>query len=106
LGLRGILASLQHGHDHIFLISFIGYLLIGLGSFWFHATLKCWFSDVELIELKKLTAFADPMQLFDELSMIYTICIMCYATFSFSQHRIFRQILGTGLIGLAVFITV
>ncbi len=58
------------------------------------------------IELKKLTAFADPMQLFDELSMIYTICIMCYATLSFSQHRIFRQILGTGLIGLAVFITV
>jgi len=46
------------------------------------------------------------MQLVDELSMIYTACLMCYATFSFSQSRATRQILGLGLASLAIFITV
>jgi dihydroceramidase len=46
------------------------------------------------------------MQLVDELNMIYTACLMCYATFSFSQSRLVRQVLATGLISLAVFITV
>jgi dihydroceramidase len=31
---------------------------------------------------------------------------MCYATFSFSQSRIIRQVLAGGLLSLAVFITV
>jgi hypothetical protein len=48
----------------------------------------------------------DPMQLVDELSMIYTACLMCYATFSFSQSRVFRQFLAGGLISTAAFITV
>jgi dihydroceramidase len=48
----------------------------------------------------------DPMQLVDELSMIYTACLMCYATFSFSRSRVFRQLLGIGLASLAIFITV
>lgn len=48
----------------------------------------------------------DPMQLVDELSMIYTACLMCYATFSFSKSQAFRQVLGTGLVSLAAFITV
>lgn len=46
------------------------------------------------------------MQLVDELSMIYTACLMCYATFSFSQSRLVRSILGVGLASLAIFITV
>jgi dihydroceramidase len=46
------------------------------------------------------------MQLVDELNMIYTACLMCYATFSFSQSRIVRQLLAGGLLSLAVFITV
>ncbi|EHK96863.1 putative Alkaline ceramidase 3 [Glarea lozoyensis 74030] len=46
-----------------------------------------------------------PMQLVDELSMIYTACLMCYATFSFSQSRTVRRVLGTSLLSLAVFIT-
>jgi hypothetical protein len=46
------------------------------------------------------------MQLVDELNMIYTACLMCYATFSFSQSRVVRQVLGFGLLSLAVFITV
>lgn len=48
----------------------------------------------------------DPMQLVDELSMIYTACLMCYATFSFSQSRTVKLSLASGLILLAAFITV
>ncbi len=83
----GIQSCRKHHHDTIFLISFIGYLLVGSGSFLFHATLKY------------------PMQLVDELSMIYTTCLMCYATFSYARSRLFAQVLGVGLVGLAVFIT-
>ncbi|MCJ1394050.1 hypothetical protein MMC18_006928 [Xylographa bjoerkii] len=45
------------------------------------------------------------MQLVDELSMIYTTCIMCYATFSYSKSRQFSIFLGIGLVALAAFIT-
>jgi dihydroceramidase len=45
------------------------------------------------------------MQLVDELSMIYTACLMCYATFSFSKSTATRQILALGLASLAIFIT-
>jgi len=37
--------------------------------------------------------------------MIYTACLMCYATFSFSQSRMIRYLLGVGLASLAIFIT-
>ncbi|CZS89867.1 probable alkaline ceramidase [Rhynchosporium graminicola] len=87
LGVRGIRNCLKYGHDRIFVISFCGYLLVGSGSFAFHSTLKY------------------PMQLLDELSMIYTATIMCYATFSFSQSRLVRWCLGIALLFLAVFIT-
>lgn len=45
------------------------------------------------------------MQLVDELSMIYTTCLMCYASFSYSRSSQFRFFLGLGLGSLAVFIT-
>lgn len=45
------------------------------------------------------------MQLVDELSMIYTTCLMCYATFSYSKSRQFAFSLALGLISLAIFIT-
>jgi dihydroceramidase len=45
------------------------------------------------------------MQLVDELSMIYTTCLMCYATFSHGHSRAFSIALGLSLIGLATFIT-
>jgi len=38
LGVKGIAL---YRHDPILLISYIGYLTVGLGSFLFHATLKC-----------------------------------------------------------------
>lgn len=45
------------------------------------------------------------MQLVDELSMIYTTCLMCYATFSYSKSRQFSLWLALALVSLAVFIT-
>ena len=41
LAAKGIRNCLKHGHDTVFLVAFIGYLLVGSGSFLFHATLKC-----------------------------------------------------------------
>lgn len=41
LAFKGIRSCRRHGHDAIFLVSFVGYLLVGTGSFLFHATLKC-----------------------------------------------------------------
>ena len=47
----------------------------------------------------------DPMQLIDELSMIYTTCLMCFATFSWSRPPLHRIILGSALVTLSVFIS-
>lgn len=41
LAIKGIANCLRNGHDGIFLVTFIGYLLVGIGSFLFHSTLKC-----------------------------------------------------------------
>ncbi|KAL8835296.1 MAG: hypothetical protein Q9170_003382 [Blastenia crenularia] len=87
LAFKGIRNCVKHGHDSVFFIAFVGYLLVGTGSFLFHATLKY------------------PMQLVDELSMIYTTCLMCYATFSYSKSRQYAFTLALGLISLAIFIT-
>jgi len=45
------------------------------------------------------------MQLVDELSMIYTTCLMNFATFSYGKSRRYSTILAIGLVSLAVFIT-
>lgn len=45
------------------------------------------------------------MQLVDELSMIYTTCLMFYATFSHKKQPMYRFILSFLLVSLAVFIT-
>lgn len=47
----------------------------------------------------------DAMQLLDELSMIYTTCLMCYVTFSYGKSVMYRKMLAGSLIGLSVFIT-
>ncbi|KAI9899543.1 hypothetical protein N3K66_006004 [Trichothecium roseum] len=83
LGIKGIANCLSHGHDFIFLLAYIGYMVVGTGSTAFHMTLKY------------------PMQLVDELSMIYTTCLMLYASFSFSRSRTFSSILGVSLLALA-----
>ena len=45
------------------------------------------------------------MQLVDELSMIYTTCLMCYASFSYSRPSGVRLALAISLAALAVYIT-
>jgi dihydroceramidase len=45
------------------------------------------------------------MQLVDELSMIYTTCLMAYASFSYSRSNAFRVILAVLLVGLSLLIT-
>lgn len=45
------------------------------------------------------------MQLVDELSMIYTTCLMNYATFSYGKSKRYSVSLAIGLISIAVFIT-
>ncbi|KAI2918451.1 hypothetical protein CBS63078_3013 [Aspergillus niger] len=87
LGIKGFLSCRRNGHDSIFQVAYLGYLLVGTGSFLFHSTLKY------------------PMQLVDELSMIYTTCLMCYASFSYSRPNGFRVVLGIFLASLAIFIT-
>jgi len=49
LAAKGIRNCLKNGHDTVFLVAFIGYLLVGSGSFLFHATLKCTCSDKETL---------------------------------------------------------
>lgn len=48
----------------------------------------------------------DPMQLVDELGMIYTTCLMMYASFSFQRSATVARWLAFGLLALAAFITV
>lgn len=45
------------------------------------------------------------MQLVDELSMIYTTCLMVYATFSYGKTRLYSLVLALFLVSLALFIT-
>ncbi|KAJ5454319.1 uncharacterized protein N7458_005275 [Penicillium daleae] len=77
LGIKGIISCRRNGHDQIFTVAFLGYLVVG----------------------------TDPMQLVDELSMIYTTCLMAYASFSYSRSTGIRVFLAISLLSLAVFIT-
>ncbi|KAI0124632.1 alkaline phytoceramidase-like protein [Xylariales sp. AK1849] len=87
LGLKGIRGCIKYSHPTIFVVAFLGYMVVGIGSTLFHATLKY------------------PMQLVDELSMIYATCLMCFATFSYARSTSFSLMLGLGLVGLSWFIT-
>lgn len=87
LGFKGMHMCYAHDHDRIFFITFFGYVLVGSGSFAFHSTLKY------------------PMQLVDELSMIYTTCLMFWATFEHKRAQPIPLLLAFFTIGLAVFIT-
>ncbi|KAK9797466.1 hypothetical protein SCARD494_03295 [Seiridium cardinale] len=85
--LKGIRDCLKYDHPAIFVVAFVGYMIVGTGSTLFHATLKY------------------PMQLVDELSMIYTTCLMCFATFSYGRSRSLSVLLAFALAGLSWYIT-
>ncbi|KAH9883719.1 ceramidase [Xylariomycetidae sp. FL2044] len=83
LGTKGLIDCKKNNHPQVFFVTFIGYMVT-----FFHASLKY------------------VAQLVDELAMIYTTCFMCYATFAYGRTVPFRVTLGTGLVGLAGFITI
>ncbi|CZT46357.1 related to alkaline dihydroceramidase Ydc1 [Rhynchosporium secalis] len=87
LAYKGIASCVRYGHDRVFLLGFMSYLMIGLGSIAFHMTLKY------------------PMQLLDELAMIYTTSIMFYAIFSHNRSPFACTLLLTLTVGIAAFIT-
>ncbi|KIV81482.1 hypothetical protein PV11_03667 [Exophiala sideris] len=87
LAYKGISNCIRNGHDSVFLLGFISYLVIGLGSFFFHTTLKY------------------SMQLLDELSMIYTTCVMFFAIFAHGKSTRTRVLVGVFATGIAVFVT-
>lgn len=115
LGVKGLLSCRRNGHDSIFQSAFLGYLTVGFGSFLFHATLKCTSQKILFVPLRALRPeylcnkitdnTIDPMQLVDELSMIYTTCLVCYATFSYSKPTKTRVLLALFLLALAIVIT-
>ncbi|KAK7193831.1 Alkaline ceramidase 3 [Paraphaeosphaeria sporulosa] len=106
LSAKGIHNCLTNGHDTTFLVSYIGYLLVGTGSFLFHSTLKCMYNHHSTLSADEPDfTISDPMQLVDELSMIYTTCLMCYVTFSFGKTSTYRSVLASSLVGLSLFIT-
>lgn len=105
----GIRECLRQGHGRVFIFSYLGYVVVGLGSMAFHATLKCTPHRLPahpcLCE-SALTLEADSMQLADELPMIYTTCIVAYASFSYARPKGTQILVGIGLLGLASWITV
>lgn len=88
LGVKGIRNVLAYRHSSVFILAFLGYMVVGLGSMAFHTSLKY------------------SMQLADELPMIYTVCIMAYAAFSYKRSPVMRALIAVALAGLACFITV
>ena len=104
LAFKGIRNCRRHGHDTVFVVAFVGYLLVGMGSFLFHATLKCRPAH-SFDQVINAQVYIDPMQLVDELNMIYTTCLMNYATFSYSKSRLYAFTLALALVSLAIFIT-
>ncbi|KAK1757716.1 ceramidase [Echria macrotheca] len=88
LGFKGLRNVIKYSHAPVFILAFLGYIVVGLGSMAFHTTLKY------------------SMQLADELPMIYTVCIMSYAAFSYGRSPIEKALVAAALVAVACFITV
>jgi dihydroceramidase len=93
LAFKGVRSCRKYGHDFVFEVAYYGYFLVGMGSFMFHTTLKCML--ILLIScFVLLTTCIDPWQLVDELNMIYTTCLMCWASLSYSRSPRAHWLLG------------
>lgn len=88
LGFKGIRDCIANGFSSALVLSFVGYVVIGLGSMAFHGTL--WYS----------------MQLADELPMIWTVCVMSQVTFAYGKSKASSILLGFVFAGVAAFVTV
>ncbi|KAK4454667.1 ceramidase-domain-containing protein [Podospora aff. communis PSN243] len=88
LGFKGLQNVISYSHDSAFILAFLGYIVVGLGSMAFHASLKY------------------SMQLADELPMIYTVCIMSYIAFSYGKSPKVKASIAVALVGIACFISV
>lgn len=51
LGLLGVRSCVRYKHPTIFLIAYLGYLIVGMGSISFHASLKCMFQIHDCLSL-------------------------------------------------------
>jgi len=104
LAYEGIKSCRKHGHDTVFTVAYFGYFLVGFGSFMFHTTLKCEPTGPPPLNLLTF-GWVDPWQLVDELNMIYTTCLMAYASISYSRSPTTQLWLGIFFTFLCVFIT-
>jgi dihydroceramidase len=87
LAYKGIRSCVKHGHDTVFRVAYFGYFLVGTGSFMFHTTLRY------------------PWQLFDELNMIYTTCLMVYVGLSYRKTPSTQVTLAVGVVAFCIFVT-
>lgn len=56
LAYKGLSNYFRNRHDSVFLVGFISYLVLGVGSFCFHATLTCMYTTPEGVMLKARSA--------------------------------------------------
>ena len=111
LGTRGIRNVLKYKHSPVFIVSYLGYMVVGLGSMAFHTTLYCLSSHPRSRRRRVVCKcvsdrMLDSMQLADELPMIYTVCIMGYATFSYRKSGPVQVLVALIMVAIAGGITV
>lgn len=78
---------IRNGFEKRYMLCTLGFMLVGLGSWLFHMTLKYHF------------------QLLDELPMIYTTCIPVWFSFSYSKSRKFQNVCAWVIFAGAMLLT-
>lgn len=69
----GIRECLRYGHGSVFILSFLGYMVVGLGSMAFHATLKCmWLAAFISVTSKHMKTIGKGCSLDDQIQRIIT----------------------------------
>jgi hypothetical protein len=106
LGIKGIRDCIRFSEPKIFILAFAGYMIVGLGSMAFHTTLKCQAITGHPKILTWVDSSPDSMQLSDELPMIYTTCVMGYASLSYARSSRFAAWTAVAMVSLAAIITV
>ncbi|GAO46657.1 putative alkaline dihydroceramidase Ydc1 [Saitoella complicata NRRL Y-17804] len=87
LALFLIVNTIKQGHETRMIITALGFMLVGLGSFLFHASL-----------LYKY-------QLLDELPMVYSTCIQVWSVFEYETSKTVSVLIGLGVFAIAAIVT-